>query len=117
MVTLLLSTWSLPSARALADAARRAGWNSVAFDENRHDSLRGEIVYYGGTDLALEAAKQFGLAFLEPPLDLLTRVPMALRLRPVESAQFADTTNLRSPAFIKPADPLNKAFDPSVCTG
>lgn len=114
MTTLVLSSWSLPSARALAAAATRAGWNAVAFDENRNLGTHGEIVYYGGTDLALEVAAHFRLALLEPPLDLLARLPLEFRLRTIQFASFADLASLKAPTFVKPADPLNKAFDPGV---
>jgi ATP-grasp domain, R2K clade family 2 len=76
--------------------------------------VRGEVVYYGGTDRALEAASRFGLALLEPPFDLLASLPLEFRRRAVEYARFGDLGRLRAPTFVKPADALNKSFDAGV---
>jgi protein-tyrosine phosphatase len=111
--TLLLSTRSLPAAPTLAEAARDAGWSVLAFDET-HAPLSGRIVYYGGTDVALEAAARFRLALLESPLDLLARLPASLVLREVRFARFRDLARLSRPAFVKPADPLDRCFDAGI---
>jgi hypothetical protein len=116
MPTLLVSTLSLPAAPALADAARRLGWLVFALDETPSPQLSGRVVFYGGADVALSVAARFRLALLEPPLDLLTRLPLEFRLRAVEYGTFRDLSRLKALAFIKPADPLNKAFDAGVCT-
>jgi protein-tyrosine phosphatase len=110
LTRLLLSTRSLPSAQALAEAARRDGWTVHAWDEKPPD-LSGHIVYYGGSDVAIEVAKHYRLALLEPPLDLLCRLPAPLLQRRVEYTRFRDLVRLRKPAFVKPADPLDKCFD------
>lgn len=115
MPTLLLSTLDLPAAPALADAARRSGWLVFALDKNSSPQISGQVVFYGGADVALSVAARFGLALLEPPLDLLTRLPLEFRLRTVEYGTFRDLSRLKAPAFIKPADPLNKAFDAGTC--
>jgi hypothetical protein len=114
MPTLLLSTWSLPGARALAEAARRAGWSAHVWDEAPTSVLDDQRVYHGGTDLALQVAQRFRLALLEPPLDLLARLPASLLLRDVQFARFRDLSRLRRPTFVKPADPLHKSFDAGV---
>jgi hypothetical protein len=110
--TLVLSAWSLPAARPLADTARAAGWAAAALDDT--PSIAGDVVYYGTTDRALEAADRFRLALLEPPLDLLARLPLEFRRRAVEFARFGDLGRLKQPTFVKPADALNKAFDAGV---
>jgi ATP-grasp domain, R2K clade family 2 len=110
--TLVLSTWSLPAARPLADAARGAGWGACALDETV--SIEGDVLYYGATDRALEAADRFRLALLEPPFDLLARLPAEFRRRAVEFARFGDLGRLKAPTFVKPADALDKAFDAGV---
>jgi hypothetical protein len=74
MPTLVLSTWSLPASRSLADAARGAGWAAYAFDENPELKARAKVVFYGGTDLALAVASRLHLALLEPPFDLLAKL-------------------------------------------
>jgi protein-tyrosine phosphatase len=109
--TLLLSSPSLPAAAPLAEAARAAGWAVRAWDANPPDPPAGRIVYYGGTDVAMQVAARFRLALLEPPLDLLARLPASLLLREVRFAHFRDLSRLRKPAFVKPADPLDKCFD------
>jgi len=114
MPTLVLSTWELPAARALADAARQAGWSALALNDTAAVSPDGRVVYYGGSDLALEAVARFRLALLEPPLDLLARLPAALLLREVQYAHVRDLSRLKRPAFVKPADPLHKCFDAGV---
>lgn len=114
MTSLLLSTWSLPSARALADAARNEGWSVCALDENPASDIREDRVYYGGSDVALSVASRFRLALLEPPLDLLARLPIEYRQREVEYCRFGDLRRLRIPTFVKPADALNKAFDAGI---
>jgi hypothetical protein len=57
------------------------------------------------------------LALLEPPLDLLARLPASLLLREIRYACFRDLSNLKGPTFIKPADPLNKCFDAGTSDG
>jgi hypothetical protein len=113
MTTLVLSTWTSPGARALADAACALGWRSRALDEDPGVDP-GRVVYYGGSDVAEAAAARFSLALLEPPLDLLARLPPSFRQRAVEYGTFADLRRLKAPTFVKPADPLNKAFDAGI---
>ena len=114
MPTLLLSTWTLSAARSLAEAARRAGWSAIAWDDGPDPLPDRRIVYYGGTDIALQAAVKFRLALLEPPLDLLARLPASMLLREVQFARFRDLSRLQGPTFVKPADPLDKCFDAGV---
>lgn len=114
MPTLLLSTMGLQAAPTLAEVARRSGWGVVALDENPSPRTSGQLVYYGGSDVALSVAARFRLALLEPPLDLLARLPLEFRLRAVEYGAFRDLSRLKAAAFIKPADPLNKAFDAGI---
>jgi hypothetical protein len=110
MPTLLLSTWSLPAARALGDAAGEAAWNAYSLEETPSPALSGPTVYYGGSDVALDVAARFHLAFLKPPLDLLAQLPSSFRHRVVEFCRFKDLQRLKVPTFVKPADSLSKAF-------
>src|SRR6266849_5139621 len=114
MPTLLMSTWSLPAARSLGDAARQAGWITVAFDENPKLKPGTDTVFYGGTDVASEVASRYRLALLEPPLDLLAKLPLAFRQRAVEYCRFRDLQKLTKPTFVKPADALDKVFDAGI---
>jgi hypothetical protein len=77
------------------------------------ESADGPVLYVT-TELALAAARRMNLALLEPPLDLLARVPKRSVRRAVEFARFADLERLRGPTFVKPADPLDKWFDAGV---
>ena len=113
-VTLLLSTRAMPGTGALAASASEAGWSVHVWDESPPDSLSGRVVYYGRTDVVTQAAARFRLALLEPPLDLLARLPASLRLREVEFARFRDLSRLRRPTFVKPADPLDRCFDAGI---
>jgi hypothetical protein len=72
------------------------------------------VVFYGGTDRALAVASRFHLALLEPPLDLLAKLPLEFRQRAVEYGRFGDLGRLKSPTFVKPADALNKTFDAGI---
>jgi len=111
---LVLSTWSLPAAKALAGAARQTGWRALALDEVPAAGLPGEVVYYGGTDRAIEAATRLGLALIEPPLELLAHLPVEFRRRPVQLVRFGDLGRLNAPTFVKPADALKKSFDAGI---
>ena len=64
--------------------------------------------------MVTQAAARHRLALLEPPLDLLARLPASLRLRDVEFARFRDLSRLKRPTFVKPADPLGRCFDAGV---
>ena len=112
--TLLISTWTLPAAKALAEAARLDGWRSIGLDEAIKVGVKGSVVYYGGSDRAVEAATRFELALIEPPFDLLARLPVEFRRRAVQFAQYGDLDRLNAPTFVKPADALNKMFDAGV---
>jgi hypothetical protein len=114
MPTLLVSTWCLPGAQALGEAARQAGWNADAFDQSMNFSARGKIVFYGGSDVALDVASRFHLALLEPPFDLLARLPLEFRHRAIEYVRFRDLSRLTAPTFVKPADAVNKSFDAGI---
>ena len=114
MPTLVLSTRSLPASQSLADVARAKGWTVAVFDENPELKPRDKIVFYGGTDLALAIASRFSLALLEPPFDLLAKLPLDFRRRTVEYARFGDLGRLKTPTFVKPADALNKSFDAGI---
>ncbi len=112
--TLLLSTRTMPGSPALTEAARQAGWAVHAWDEDFPQWPGGQVVYYGGTDVVTQAASRYRLALLEPPLDLLARLPASLLLRDVEFAHFRDLSRLKRPTFVKPADPLDRCFDAGI---
>jgi len=114
MTTLVLSTWSLPASKALAAAAQQQHWRAHAFDEQPDMNPRGRVVLYAGTDRALAIAARFHLALLEPPFDLLSRLPLEFRLRLVEYSRFGDLGRLKTRTFVKPADALNKSFDAGI---
>lgn len=109
--TLFLASLSLPSARQLAQVARRRRWRVAPLDEGPATRASGPRTYYGGSDRAAEYSQTFQLALLEPPLDLLARVPGEFVLREVRFGTLADVAKVSTPAFIKPADPCHKVFD------
>src|SRR5262245_17444928 len=102
--------------RQLASAARAADWSVQTCYGDPLPSDVPEPVLYVTTDLALAAARQLNVALLEPPLDLLARVPDRFLRRVVEFATFADLDRLQAPTFVKPADPLDKWFEAGVYT-
>ena len=114
MPTLVLSTMSLPASSALAEAARSLKWQVLVFDQNPSSKPNGTVTFYGGTDLALAVASRFRLALLEPPFDLLAKLPLEFKLRTVEYARFGDLGRLKAPTFVKPADALKKSFDAGI---
>lgn len=114
MTTLVLSTWTLPASHALADAAKKIGWQVQLIDPSAATHIDGAVVFYGGTDLARAIAARLDLILIEPPLDLLARLPSEFLLRRVEFATFGDLRRLRTPTFVKPADAMDKAFDPGI---
>jgi hypothetical protein len=114
MPTLLLSTMSLPAAPALAKVARASGWQTCALDETPNPNAVSPTVYYGGSDVAQEVAARFHLALLEPSLDLVARLARPFLQRTVEYGKFKDLQRLKSAAFIKPADALQKTFDAGI---
>jgi hypothetical protein len=114
MPTLVLSTLSIAADRALADAARAAGWAVHDLASAPVEELEPPVVVYVDTDVALNAARLLKLALLEPPLDLLARLPNSYRLRTVEFGKYAALSRLAGRAFVKPADPLGKVFDAGI---
>lgn len=97
----------------LIAAAEAQGWSVYVAGTDTPTELSEPAVYVS-TDRALETADALGLELLEPPLDLLARVPDRFRRRQVEAATFGDLDRLQGRTFVKPADPLDKWFDAGV---
>lgn len=95
----------------LITAAEAAGWSVHVADTDPLPAALAEPAVYVTTDRALAVARALDLALLEPPFDLLTRVPERYLRRQVEAATFADLDRLAGRTFVKPADPLDKWFD------
>lgn len=114
MPTLILSSPQIAAERALAEAARSAGWKTCGCDDGVCLSAKEHAVFYGGVDRALDVAMRYGIALLEPPFDMLAHLPRECLLRTVEFGRFRDLSRLKSPTFVKPADSLNKVFDAGV---
>jgi len=115
--TLLLASMSLPSARQLAAVAEKRHWQVHALDESPDVAVEGQRTFYGGTDRAVEYASRYALCLIEPPLDLLARVPPDLLARSVRYGSLGSLSSLSGPVFIKPADPILKCFDAGVYRG
>lgn len=115
MTTLLVSSMSLPAAPPLAEAAARRGWKTLSLDRpvGRIDE-RDRLIFYGSTLVAMDVARRFELALLEPPLDLLARLLPSLLMRTVEYSRWDQFHSLPQAVFIKPSDPLDKVFDAGV---
>jgi ATP-grasp domain, R2K clade family 2 len=114
MPTLIVASRTVSYDQALAAAARFAGWAVLTCDSNSIPARVDDPVVFVTTDLILPVIDNLRLALLEPTFDLLTRVPEKLLCRTVELATFADLERLQGPTFVKPADPLDKWFDPGV---
>lgn len=98
----------------LIAAAEREGWSVFAGDVDSLPEDVDEPAVYVTTDRAVALAEALDLALLEPPFDLLTRVPERFVRRQVEAATFGDLDRLQGRTFVKPADPLDKWFDAGV---
>jgi hypothetical protein len=114
MPTLIVASRSITYDRALIAAARVAGWFVLSCDTEPVPAQVDDPVVYATTELVLPAIQSLNLALLEPPFDLLARVPDRFVQRAVELATFADLERLQGPTFVKPADPLDKWFDAGV---
>jgi hypothetical protein len=115
--TLLLASLSLPPARQLAAVARDRQWTVHALDDAASKlQVTGPRSFYGGTDRAVEYAARFDLCLIEPPLDLLARVPPEMLLRTARFGSLSEfaATAAGGPLFVKPADPIDKCFDAGV---
>jgi hypothetical protein len=107
--------WCAVFDESLTRVALETGWSVVAYDGVTPPAAPvGGPAVYVTTELALAAARALDLVLLEPPLDLLARVPARFLRRVVEPATFAGLDRLRGPTFVKPADPLDKWFDAGV---
>ncbi len=95
----------------LIAAAEAAGWSVLGCDVDAIPSDVPDPAVYVTTDIAVAAADALDVALLEPPLDLLARVPDRFLRRQVEAATFGDLDRLAGRTFVKPADPLDKWFD------
>lgn len=113
--TLLLASLSLPPARQLADVARERSWKIEVLDDGHERSIKGPRTYFGGSDQAARYATRYDLCLIEPPLDLLARLPAELLCRPVRFGSLSKLRNLEGPIFVKPADPVRRVFDAGVC--
>ncbi len=111
MPTLILASREHSSDHGLAHAAEAAGWRVHDLAASPAEKLDPPVVVYVTTETALDASRRLGLALLEPPLDLLARLPGIHLQRTVQFARFADLNRLTSRVFVKPADPLAKVFD------
>lgn len=94
-------------------AAKRQ-WPACALDEVPDVAVKGRRTFYGGTDRAAEYAARYDLCLIEPPLDLLARVPSELLAREVRYGSLASLSGVAGPVFVKPADPILKNFDAGV---
>jgi hypothetical protein len=106
--------WYAVFDNALASAAAAVGWRVVRCHADTVLDAVAEPALYVTTELALAVGRRWNLSLLEPPLDLLARVPERFTRRAVQFAAFADLERLRKPTFVKPADPLDKWFDAGV---
>ena len=112
--TMLLASMLLPAAKQLSAVAAQRKWRVVVLDESPNASISGARTFYGGTDRAAEYASRFDLCLIEPPLDLIARVPEDLLGRAVRFGPLDAVSQLSGPIFVKPADPIDKCFDAGV---
>jgi hypothetical protein len=112
----LLTGGTIPRTRQyegrLCAAAHEAGWSVLTADGD--DFLPDDVpdpAVYVTTELAVMAAYSLNVALLEPPFDLLARVPEKFLRRRMHAATFGDLARLQGRTFVKPADPLDKWFD------
>ena len=114
--TLLLSSPELVAAPWLAAEARNRNWR-VEFLTSRPRLGQSAIFFYGSTLDAEKVSRDYDLALLGPPLDLLAHLPSDLLLRHVEFRRWDQIPSRPDPMFIKPADPIAKTFDAGLYRG
>jgi hypothetical protein len=114
MTTLILPPRYTDDSIALWRAATAMGWTVMRLQGWRvtPDPPIDEPVPYGEPLFVATVAEQLGLAALEPPFDLLARMPERFRRRHVQFRRGADIASYRFPAFLKPAD--DKCFPAAV---
>lgn len=114
MPTLVLPPRYTPDTIAVGRAASVAGWTVERLPSWRvPDWMRGQdVVLYGEPLFVAVVADELDVALLEPPFDWLPRLPDRYRRRAVRLASLGDARQLRSSAFVKPAD--HKCFSPRV---
>jgi hypothetical protein len=111
---LLLASRTLPSARQLAATATDRNWTVHVLDDSVPPPFRGPRTFYGGTDHARKFAQRYELCLIEPPLDLLARLPPEFLGRKVRFGTLDALASLAGPVFVKPADPIHKIFDAGI---
>lgn len=114
MYTLILSSWELPNSHALAAAARASRGEVICLEEHPAPGVAGPVVYWGEGEVGLATARRCGQSLVEPPFDLLARLPYPLRLRAVEYCRLGDLQERFQPSFLKPADSVRKSFDAGI---
>jgi hypothetical protein len=102
---------SIRDEHRLCLAAHEAGWSVLGADRDDFPEDVPDPAVYVTTERAVMAANSLDVALLEPPFDLLTRVPERFLRRRVRAARFGDLNRLTGRTFVKPADPLDKWFD------
>jgi hypothetical protein len=100
----------------LADAAKSIGWEverATTYQPTPEQYPRDDIVLYGETFFTTLVAQKLGYAVLEPPFDLLARIPQQLLSRNIQYTTLEVARQIPTAVFAKPADG-NKAFESEV---
>ncbi len=114
--TLILPPRINDDTRAVGDAARAAGWRTVAAPDYRVSpdlaDKNAPVMVYGDPLFCDLVALAFDLALLEPPTDWLPGLPEPWRKRRVSLTILAEARSVPEARFIKPA--ADKSFPTRV---
>lgn len=105
--TLVLSRRHSPDSQALWRAANEAGWDVVrvhGYDAPAELFGRKHVAFYCETLLADAVAPALGVVLFEPDARWLAELPAHYLRRALRAATLAEVRDVRTRAFVKPAD-------------
>ncbi len=115
--TLIVSSYAEPEASRLGRAASERGWQVERADDPSAVSrtrAADALAFYGDTRFVVDLGERLGRRLIEPPLDFLARLPRRFTRRQVEYTTLDRARHRERPLFVKPADCVDKCFDPKV---
>lgn len=113
---LLISSSLQPESMRISGLAASRGWQIAFLPLEAPLPIESDstVVIYGQPTIAIKASTEFGIALLEPPLDLITKIPTEFLLREIYATELRDARLNQKTRFMKPADCANKCFAAAV---
>ena len=120
MPTIFLSRTLQPESMRICGIASTYGWKVVLVPQPEKHVFKvpsGKIAVYAQPPIALDVARSWQLALIEPTFDLLVSIPSEYTLRDVSITTLFHARKSVGRKFIKPADCANKCFAARVYSG